>query len=123
MFVFRLGTERLLSNSVESLNPLKTVTSPLPALTKCVLENSGTAPRSSLCPKCLENYDKEQAKLAAIEKSFSEAKQDSQPSLPAWLQNAKLNTTDAKTEDESQVVVYYHCLFWKTNYVYSDINV
>ncbi|XP_057786450.1 protein SUPPRESSOR OF MAX2 1 [Salvia miltiorrhiza] len=98
----RLGTERILSNPVESLNPLKTITSPLPALTKCVLENSGTAQRSSLCPKCSENYEKEQAKLAAIEKSFSEAKQDTQPSLPAWLQNAKLNTADAKTKDESQ---------------------
>ncbi|KAK6127044.1 hypothetical protein DH2020_039222 [Rehmannia glutinosa] len=50
-------------------------------------------------PGCFrENYEKELEKLAAIEKSFNEA----QPSLPQWLQNAKLNTTDAKIADRSQ---------------------
>lgn len=113
VFVFRLGTERLLNNPLESLNPLKTLTSPLPTLTT-LSENSGaTAQRPSLCPRCSENYEKELSKLAAIEKSFSQAKQDSQPqpSLPAWLQNAKLNTADAKTKDEPQVVILSILLF------------
>lgn len=83
---------------MQSLNPLKAITSPLPALTKCILENSGTAQRSSLCPQCSESYEKELVKLGSIEKSFSEAKLGMQPSLPAWLQNAK-------TKDESQVVI------------------
>ncbi|KAH6779409.1 Double Clp-N motif-containing P-loop nucleoside triphosphate hydrolases superfamily protein [Perilla frutescens var. hirtella] len=80
----------LLSNPMESLKTAVTIPSP-------------PAHKSSLCPQCSENYDKELAKLAAIGKSFSEAnKQAMQPSLPAWLQNAKLNPTDAKTKDESQ---------------------
>ncbi|KAI3444116.1 hypothetical protein Pfo_000781 [Paulownia fortunei] len=99
----RLGTERILSNPVESLNPLKAVPSPLPALTRRVSENLDHAQRSTFCPQCSENYEKELAKLAAIEKSFSEAKQEAtRPSLPQWLQNAKLKNTDAKTTDESQ---------------------
>ncbi|KAL1553845.1 protein SUPPRESSOR OF MAX2 1-like [Salvia divinorum] len=40
-------------------------------------------------PQCSENYEKEAAKLTTVHKSFSEA------SLPQWLQNAKLNTSDA----------------------------
>ncbi|KAG6430874.1 hypothetical protein SASPL_108947 [Salvia splendens] len=99
----RLGVERILSNPLESLNPLKpAAASPLPALTRGLFENSGAAQRLSICPKCSENCEKEQAKLAAIEKSFSEAKQDTLPSLPAWLQNAKLNAVDAITKDDSQ---------------------
>ena len=96
-----------MSNPLESLNPLKpAVASPLPALTRGLFENPGATQLLSICPKCSENCEKEQAKLAAIEKSFSEAKQDTVPSLPAWLQNAKLNAVDAITEDESQVVIY-----------------
>ncbi|PIN14734.1 Chaperone HSP104 [Handroanthus impetiginosus] len=99
----RLGTEKMLSNPMESLNLMKAVPSPLPTLTKRVSENLDPAQRSTFCPQCSENYEKELAKLAAIEKSFSEAKQEStQPSLPRWLQNAKLSSADAKTTDESQ---------------------
>lgn len=89
---------------MESLNPLKPVTNPLPALTRRVLENLDTAQRSTFCPQCSENYEKELAKLASIEKSFSEGKQQATPpSLPQWLQNAKLNSSDAKPKDESRV--------------------
>ncbi|KAL1548889.1 protein SUPPRESSOR OF MAX2 1-like [Salvia divinorum] len=98
----RLGTERILSNPLESLNQFKPAASPLPALTRGLFENSGTTHRLSICPKCSENCEKEQAKLAAIEKSFSDAKQDALPSLPAWLQNAKLNTIDAIAKEESE---------------------
>ncbi|KAG6427828.1 hypothetical protein SASPL_112075 [Salvia splendens] len=99
----RLGVERILSNPLESLNLLKpAVASPPPALARGLFENQGATQRVSICPKCSESCEKEQAKLAAIEKSFSEAKQDTLPSLPAWLQNAKLNAVDAITKDESQ---------------------
>ncbi|KAK6151492.1 hypothetical protein DH2020_014127 [Rehmannia glutinosa] len=95
----RLGTERFFSNSLEPLNPLNaTVQTPLSALTRRVCENVDPSQRTTFCPQCSENYEKELAKLAAIEKSFNEA----QPSLPQWLQNAKLNTTDAKIADRSQ---------------------
>ncbi|PIN18211.1 Chaperone HSP104 [Handroanthus impetiginosus] len=99
----RLGNERPLSNQVEQLIPLKAIPTPLPALTRGVSENSDPAQRATFCPQCLENYEKELAKLTAIEKSLSEAKQEgTKPSLPQWLQNAKLNSTDAKTGDPSQ---------------------
>ncbi|KAL8488778.1 hypothetical protein ACS0TY_024908 [Phlomoides rotata] len=91
----RLGTERLLNNPMA-------LTSPLPNLARHISENLDTAQKSTICPQCSENYAKELTKLAAIEKSFSEAKQQTaRPSLPQWLQNAKLNTTDANTKDET----------------------
>lgn len=103
---------------MESLNLLKpAAASPLPALGRGLFENPGAAQRSSICPKCSESCEKEQAKLADIEKSFSEAKQDTVPSLPAWLQNAKLNAVDAITKDESQVVIYENRLCS----VYNDV--
>lgn len=89
---------------MESLNPLKALTSPLPNLSRRISENLDTVQKSTICPQCLENYEKELAKLAAIEKSFSEAKQHTPTaSLPQWLQNAKLNTADPNTKDESHV--------------------
>lgn len=90
----RLGTERILSNPVESLSPLRPVLAPpLPALTRRASENSDPTPKPTFCPQCSENYERELSKLIAIEKSFTKSIQDStQPSLPPWLQNAK--TTD-----------------------------
>ncbi|XP_051150212.1 protein SUPPRESSOR OF MAX2 1-like [Andrographis paniculata] len=104
----RLGAERLLSNPVESsfLNPLKPVTSTLPVLS--LSENSDPSQRPlNFCPQCHENYQKELAKLSAIEKSFSDAKQDSSrpTSLPPWLQSAKLDTTNAASQGKDQGVL------------------
>ncbi|CAI9761063.1 unnamed protein product [Fraxinus pennsylvanica] len=99
----RVGTERLLSNPVENLNPLKSVPTPPPTLTRRVSENLDIAQRNSFCPQCSDNYEKELAKLVAIEKTFSEAKQESnRPSLPLWLKNAKLQSSDAKLTDQSE---------------------
>lgn len=91
--LYRLGTERVLSTPVEPLNLLKGLPTPLPALSGRASENSDPSERAACCPLCLENYEKEVAKLTTIHKSFSEA--TSEPSLPQWLQNAKLNTSDA----------------------------
>lgn len=77
-FLYRLGAERLLSSPMEPLTPLRPP------------ENFERTP---FCSQCCENYEKEAAKLSAIQKSFSEA------SLPQWLQKAKLIATD----DHSQV--------------------
>lgn len=96
-----------MSNSLESFNPLKAVPSSLPTLTRLVSENSDPAQKSTFCPQCSDNYEKELTKLAAIDKLLSQAKQDAaKPSLPQWLQNAKLNTTETKTTDESQVCAF-----------------
>ncbi|KAL6534741.1 hypothetical protein OROGR_013416 [Orobanche gracilis] len=54
--------------------------------------------KSTICPQCLENYEKDLKKLKAnIEKSFLEA---NQPSLPQWLRNAGLNATDSEITDK-----------------------
>ncbi|KAG8372436.1 hypothetical protein BUALT_Bualt12G0065900 [Buddleja alternifolia] len=96
----RLGTERLLSSPLESFNTLKAVPTPLPALTRRLSEDSDSNQNSTFCPRCSENYEKELARLAAIEKSFSESKQEAnRPSLPQWLQNAK-QTTDQSQENK-----------------------
>ncbi|CAI9782983.1 unnamed protein product [Fraxinus pennsylvanica] len=99
----RVETERLLSNPVENLSPLKSVPTPHPSLTRRVSENVDLSRRTSFCPQCSDNYEKELAKLVAIEKSFKEAKEEAiRPSLPLWLKNAKLQSSDAKTTDQSE---------------------
>ncbi|XP_073154287.1 protein SUPPRESSOR OF MAX2 1A [Henckelia pumila] len=97
----RIG-ERISCNPIESLNPLKATPTPLPALTRRVSENLDTTQQIAFCSRCSENYEKELAKLAAIEKSFSEATEDAtKPSLPQWLRNVEVDSTDAKTTDHS----------------------
>ncbi|CAA2980106.1 protein SUPPRESSOR OF MAX2 1-like [Olea europaea var. sylvestris] len=99
----RLGTERILSTPTESLISLKSVPIRQPIWTQRVSENLDTAQRTTFCPRCSENYEKEVAKLVAIEKSFSKAKPEvTQQSLPQWLQNAKLDSWDAITMDDTQ---------------------
>lgn len=96
----RLGTERILSTRIESLTSLKSVQ---PVLAQRLSEKLDTSQRTTFCPRCSENYDKEVVKLIAIEKSFSEAKPEAtRPSLPQWLQNAKLESRDAVATDDAQ---------------------
>ncbi|KAL9151038.1 hypothetical protein ABFS82_11G027400 [Erythranthe guttata] len=91
----RLGNERFSSNNlVEPLNPLTAFPTPLPALTSRVSENRDHVQRTVFCNQCSQNYENDLAKLTATDKSFSEAQQE--PSLPLWLQNAKV-------ADQSQV--------------------
>lgn len=90
---YRLGNERLLSTPVEPLNLLRSLPTPLPALSVRSSEKSDHSERAAYCPQCSENYKKELAKLTTIHKSFSEA--TSETPLPQWLQKAKLNATDA----------------------------
>ncbi|KAL6532791.1 hypothetical protein OROGR_013756 [Orobanche gracilis] len=69
-----------------------------PALTRRAYEDVDPCQRRTICPQCLENYEKELTKLEAnIEKSFSEA---NQPSLPQWLRNAGLDATDSEISDK-----------------------
>ncbi|CAA0809687.1 Double Clp-N motif-containing P-loop nucleoside triphosphate hydrolases superfamily protein [Striga hermonthica] len=96
------GLSRLIP---ENSNPAQRhpTPSPLPGLARLVPENSDPAQKPTFCPQCSVNYEKDLAKIAAIEKSLSRAKQDNlQSTLPVWLQNAKLNNPDAKTTNESQ---------------------
>ncbi|CAA2971476.1 SUPPRESSOR OF MAX2 1 [Olea europaea subsp. europaea] len=102
----RVGTESLMSNPVENLNPLKNVPTLPSTLTRRVSESLDLDQRTSICSQCSDNYEKELTKLVAIEKTFSEAKQEpNRPSLPAWLKNAKIQSSDAKTTDQSEEVL------------------
>lgn len=91
----RLGAEKLLGVPLDTLNSCKAVPAPLPVLARCVSQNMDPSHKTAaLCPQCSENHDKEMAKLAAIEKSFTDAKNElNRPAIPEWLQSAKLNNT------------------------------
>ncbi|KAA8522789.1 hypothetical protein F0562_009212 [Nyssa sinensis] len=100
----RLGTNRIISSSVESLSPLKNFQTAA-ALPRRVYDNLDPARRMSCCLQCTENYEQELAKLVAkeFEKSSSDVKSEAaRPPLPQWLQNAKVHNSDVKTTDQSQ---------------------
>ncbi|KAL6973693.1 hypothetical protein U1Q18_027880 [Sarracenia purpurea var. burkii] len=102
----RLGSNGILSSSVESLSPLKSFPTTTTAQPWLVPENLDPARGMSFCPQCTENYEQELAKLVAkeYEKSSPEAKSEAAalPQLPQWLQNAKVLNSDPKTLDQSQ---------------------
>ncbi|PSS08273.1 Protein SUPPRESSOR OF like [Actinidia chinensis var. chinensis] len=105
----RFGTNGILSSSVVSLNPLKSFPTPTISLQRHVSEKSDPARRISCCPQCTESYEQELAKLVAkeYEKSSSEVKQEAaQPSLPQWLQNAKVLISDTKTQAKDQEMIF-----------------
>lgn len=102
----RIGTNGILSSSVESLHPLKSLTSAL-SMPRRLSENLDPARKVSCCPQCSVNYEQELAKLVdkEVEKSGDEVKSEaSRPTLPQWLQNATVQSGgEAKTTDQSQI--------------------
>ncbi|KAM3376764.1 hypothetical protein P3S68_009177 [Capsicum galapagoense] len=104
MYFFRLGNERILGSSLNPLNPLKSFTSPVPALPRHMPENVNPRLRTSCCPRCKEKYDLELAKLVSeFENSSSQAKlESSRPKLPQWLQNDMLKN-DSNVTSLSQI--------------------
>ncbi|PHT41948.1 hypothetical protein CQW23_20802 [Capsicum baccatum] len=104
MYFFRLGNERILGSSLNPLNPLKSFTSPVPALPRRMPENVNPRLRTSCCPRCKEKYDLELAKLASeFENSSSQAKLESpRHQLPQWLQNDMLKN-DSNVTSLSQI--------------------
>ncbi|KAK1549902.1 hypothetical protein Q3G72_009923 [Acer saccharum] len=104
----RLGSNGILSSSVESLSPLKGFSTAAP---RRISENLDPARRMTCCPQCMQNYEQHLAKLAA-ERSSSEVKSEAaRPPLPQWLHNAKTQDGDVKTVD--QIPNKDHDLFWK----------
>ncbi|KAM3375511.1 hypothetical protein P3S68_014225 [Capsicum galapagoense] len=78
MYFFRLENERILGSSLNLLNPLKSFTSPVPALPRRIPENVNPRLRTSCCPRCKEKYDLELVKLVSeFENSSFEAKLES----------------------------------------------
>ncbi|XVF34288.1 hypothetical protein REPUB_Repub18cG0046500 [Reevesia pubescens] len=101
----RLGSNGILSSSVESLSPLKGFATTA-AQPRQLSENLDPARKTGCCPQCMQNYDQELANLLAakeFEKPSSDIKSEStQPALPQWLQNAKAHDGDVKTVDQTQ---------------------
>ncbi|KAK6235945.1 Clp [Theobroma cacao] len=97
----RLGSNGILSSSVESLSPLKGFATTA-AQPRQLSENLDPARKIGCCPQCMQNYDQELVKLVAakeFEKSSSDIKSEStRPALPQWLQNAKAHDGDVKTD-------------------------
>ncbi|XP_074273682.1 protein SUPPRESSOR OF MAX2 1-like [Silene latifolia] len=95
----RMGSNGgILSTSVECLSPMKGFTMPATPLTRRVSENLDPLRRFLCCPQCTEKYGQELANLEAeeVDKASSEVKSDAnRPTLPPWLQNAKMHADDA----------------------------
>lgn len=88
MLIFRLGTNRILSTSMESLSPLKSFLGAL----RHPSENSDPTQRETCCPQCKQNYAQELEKVRAKEpdnSSLNVKSQEARPPLPQWLQTAK----------------------------------
>lgn len=105
----RLGSNGILSSSVESLNPLKSFATSATPTPRYISENTDPARKVTCCPQCSENYEEDLAKLVAneFEKSSSEAKtQEAQRGLPQWLKNAKALGSEIKTTDQLQVLKF-----------------
>ncbi|XP_062078580.1 protein SUPPRESSOR OF MAX2 1 isoform X2 [Humulus lupulus] len=105
----RLGTNGILSSSVESLSPLKNFPTTKLGPPRRLSENMDPSRRGgSCCPQCNSNYEQELSKLIAKESersSSSEIKSEAnttRPVLPQWLQNAK---TSDQTQTKNQELV------------------
>ncbi|KAM7472844.1 hypothetical protein LguiA_011027 [Lonicera macranthoides] len=99
----KMGTNGFLSNSIQSLNPLKSFSTLSTTLQKRTSENFDRTQKTTFCPQCSENYEKELEILTAIEsdKSSFEGKQETaRPSLPQWLQNAKVQNSEPQTGNQ-----------------------
>ncbi|XP_048326299.2 protein SUPPRESSOR OF MAX2 1 isoform X2 [Ziziphus jujuba] len=100
----RIGTNGILSSSVESLSPLKGFPTTI-APPRKLSENLDPSRRTNCCPQCMQSYEKELAKLVAKESEnpSSDIKPDAtRPLLPQWLQNAKTRDGDVKSLDQTQ---------------------
>jgi hypothetical protein len=88
----RTGANGFLSNSIHSINPLKSFSTLSTTLPKRPTENSDpTRKVTKLCSQCFDNYEKDLEKITTNESEKS--------SLPPWLQSAKVKTG----EDQPQI--------------------
>ncbi|WCJ42418.1 Double Clp-N motif-containing P-loop nucleoside triphosphate hydrolases superfamily protein [Euphorbia peplus] len=94
----RIGPNGILSNTVESFSPLKG----FPAVTAnpTMLD---LARRTSCCPQCMQNYEKEVANIETqdTDKTPELKSEAAQPLLPQWLKDAKSQDVDSKTLDQT----------------------
>ncbi|KAJ8750845.1 hypothetical protein K2173_016026 [Erythroxylum novogranatense] len=99
----RLGTNGILSSSVESLSPLKGFQTVTTTATRHLSENLDPALRFRCCPQCMQNYEQELAKAVPkeLEKPSSESKTGA--GLPLWLKNAKSQEGDLKIQDQTAI--------------------
>ncbi|KAL5699330.1 hypothetical protein ACHQM5_030250 [Ranunculus cassubicifolius] len=101
----RMGSGRILSNSGESLSPMKNFPTMASSLSQRLTVNSDPARKGKCCPSCLQNSELELAKLKAeelVKSSLESEPQANRSSLPQWLQNAKPDNDKVKSPDNSQ---------------------
>ncbi|CAK7344660.1 unnamed protein product [Dovyalis caffra] len=99
----RLGTNGILSSSVESLSPLKGFSTVALAPPRRLSENLDPSRRMSCCPSCMQNYEQELVKLVPkeLEKSSEVKSEAAQPPMPQWFRNAKSQDGDVSTSDQT----------------------
>ncbi|KAG1326950.1 Protein SUPPRESSOR OF MAX2 1 [Cocos nucifera] len=85
----RPGGNGILSSSVETLAPMKGFAAAIPP--RRPPESTDPSRRTTLCPQCMESYEREVAKLVEKEFEKSSSKPDAHQTLPQWLQVAKLS--------------------------------
>lgn len=103
----RLVSNGILSSSVETLAPMKgftamgTTTIPLRQPPEVADHSQWT----TLCPPCMQNYEREVANLVTEESEKPSSKPEAHQALPQWLQLAKLSNGDTanSTSDCLQV--------------------
>ncbi|PKU76396.1 protein SMAX1-LIKE 2 [Dendrobium catenatum] len=84
----RVGANGILATSKETLSPVRSFP---PRRSAPSLDRSDSSQKSSLCSLCMEDYERELAKLVAMEfeRSSSATKEKSGNPLPSWLRIAK----------------------------------
>ncbi|CAA0809686.1 Double Clp-N motif-containing P-loop nucleoside triphosphate hydrolases superfamily protein [Striga hermonthica] len=75
------------------------IPSPLPGLARLIPENSDPAQKPTFCPQCSVNYEKDLAKIAAIEKSLSQSSNESQGKDQSLLSKQKTQELQRKWRD------------------------
>ncbi|XP_008782080.3 LOW QUALITY PROTEIN: protein SMAX1-like [Phoenix dactylifera] len=90
----RPGGNGILSSSVETLAPMKgfpVVVGAAAIPPRRPPESADPSRRITLCPLCMDGYERELAKLVAKEFEKSSSKPDAHQTLPQWLQLAKMS--------------------------------
>ncbi|XP_027329172.1 protein SUPPRESSOR OF MAX2 1 isoform X2 [Abrus precatorius] len=98
----RLGTNGILGTSLDSFSALKTLPTTTITPLRRASENVDPAAVSICCPQCMQNCEQEVADMfKETEKSDSELKSEAaRPPLPQWLQNARNNNDNAKSNSQ-----------------------
>ncbi|XP_058067865.1 protein SUPPRESSOR OF MAX2 1-like [Magnolia sinica] len=100
----RLGGNGILSGSAGSLTPLKGVPMKGPTLPSLgPFENKDSSRGAICCSVCMQNYKHDLSKIVSneLKKSSLDSKSEPRPTLPQWMQNAKLSNGGIEPTDQT----------------------